>query len=549
MKQSNSQQTRWQLFYIWQMWISFIAICTISSVSFAAPKVPKALLANSLVYCTRPADITLTSQQLVPSRHINMISEQIYDKLIEYDPTSHTFKPSLAEHFSVSQDGRVITLHLRRNVAFQQTAWFTPTRTLNEEDVIFSLYRMLGDSDGVSQSIHHPTNVLEQQHNALLLRGAVIGEGNLRLKENIIKIVSEKPYQVQIYLAKPDNSILPYLASSEAGILSKEYALQLSAEENSAQLAQRPVGTGAYQLQSYVDNEYARLTPHWHYWGNKAYIEHMIIDFSSDSVGRMAKFLNNECDILDYPEPSHLTGVSLRKYQGRSIESVGENLAFLAFNPRSTKVQDFHLRHNISQGINRQRIADQLFLGTADIEVEAFPTQRSVLENKMPLLPRKNMQNVDRLLLWVVAENQIYNPHPLKMALMIQADLKKIGIDLAIRLVSRQFLNQQSAKQQADYDLILSGKVAQSNEINDFPIPALLGCDRAETRLWQGCTKAFAEENTRERNVDDISGNDLSIIPLVSVKHILLVKDRVKNVAINVFGQVKLSQIRLINGS
>ncbi|VEI46096.1 peptide ABC transporter substrate-binding protein [Actinobacillus equuli] len=88
-----------------------------------------------------------------------------------------------------------------------------------------------------------------------------------------------------------DNSVLAHLASQYAVILSKEYALQLNADENLAQLDLLPVGTGVYQLNDYVANEYVRLKPHNKYWGKKAHIPNMVIDVSTNSAGRIANIL------------------------------------------------------------------------------------------------------------------------------------------------------------------------------------------------------------------------------------------------------------------
>ncbi len=63
--------------------------------------------------------------------------------------------------------------------------------------------------------------------------------------------------------------MLAHLASQYAVILSKEYALQLNADDNLVQLDLLPVGTGVYQLESYENNDYVRLKPNMNYWGKK----------------------------------------------------------------------------------------------------------------------------------------------------------------------------------------------------------------------------------------------------------------------------------------
>lgn len=54
----------------------------------------------------------------------------------------------------------------------------------------------------------------------------------------------------------------------------------------------------------------------------------MVVDFSTEATGRMAKFLNNECDVVAFPEPSQLSVLNNRQL----ISSKGANLVYLAFN-------------------------------------------------------------------------------------------------------------------------------------------------------------------------------------------------------------------------
>ena len=58
--------------------------------------------------------------------------------------------PGLAESWEVSEDGLQVTFNLREGVQFQDTAYFTPTRDFNADDVLFTFQRQ-GDPD-------HPFN-------------------------------------------------------------------------------------------------------------------------------------------------------------------------------------------------------------------------------------------------------------------------------------------------------------------------------------------------------------------------------------------------------
>ncbi len=376
--------------------------------------------------------------------------------------------------------------------------------------------------------------------------------------------------------------MLAHLASQYAVILSKEYALQLNADDNLVQLDLLPVGTGVYQLESYENNDYVRLKPNMNYWGKKAHIQNMVVDFSTEATGRMAKFLNNECDVVAFPEPSQLSVLNNRQL----ISSKGANLVYLAFNMQRGIGQDLALRQRIARGINRKRIAEKLFYGTGEVADNLLPTALWSKKNNgsYPYQPYQNsgeqavemhgsiinrsldskteteeVNQKQRLKLWVIDEKRVYNQHPLKMAEMIRADLATQNLEVEIRAVSRAYLVQQLANKSADYDLILGGWLANNLDPNSF-LEALLSCKAAETvtNLSNWCNEDFdfwlqtarlsddpASANLLYEFAQKLLEEQLPILPLMNANRVLVIKDGVKQADISPFGQVKLSELRL----
>lgn len=565
----------------------FFANLGINSTAYAAPTIPQELLANSLVYCTTSSGFSFNPQKSDVSSNMNVVTEQIYDKLVEFNPKKNRLEPALAESYSMSDDGLAITLHLRKNVSFHHTAWFTPTRKLNAEDVVFSLKRMIGQESGLPDVKNEPESALHHQRQSYIYQKTA-GQiyfpyfESVDLANKIVSIEALSNDTVRIQLARPDSSLLAHLASQYAVILSKEYALQLIADDNLVQLDLLPVGTGVYQLENYENNNYVRLTPHTNYWGKKAYIQNMVVDFSTEATGRMAKFLNNECDVVAFPEPSQLSILHNQK----SISSQGANLAYLAFNMQREIGKDLALRQRIASGINRQRIAENLFYGTAEVADNLLPTVLWPKKNRgsYPYQPHHNpepqavekqeniannpserkkdgtaLYPIRRLTLWVIDEKRVYNPHPLKMAEMIRSDLATQNIDIEIRSVSRAYLVQQLANKSADYDLILGGWLANNLDPNSF-LDALLSCKSAETvtNLSNWCNEDFDFWlQTARLSADPASAHllyefaqklleeQLPILPLINANRVLVIKDGLENAEISPFGQVKLSALRL----
>lgn len=565
----------------------FFANLGINSTACAAPSIPQELLENSLVYCTTSSGFSFNPQKSDVSSNMNVVTEQIYDKLFEFNPKKNRLEPALAESYSISDDGLVITLNVRKNVSFHSTAWFTPSRKLNAEDVVFSLNRMIGRENDLPEVKNGAESALHHQRQSYIYQKAAEQIyypyfESVGLANKIVRITSPSNYVVQIELTKPDSALLAYLASQYAVILSKEYALQLNADDNLVQLDLLPVGTGVYQLESYENNDYVRLKPNVSYWGNKAHIQNMVVDFSTEATGRMAKFLNNECDVVAFPEPSQLS--VLRNHQ--LVSSKGANLAYLAFNMQRAIGQDLALRQKIASGINRQRLAEKLFYGTAEVADNVLPTalwpKKNTNSYPYRTFPNSAEQAVEKaensanqpldskiasvspkhhLKLWVIDEKRVYNPHPLKMAEMIRADLATQNVELEIQSVSRAYLVQQLANKTADYDLILGGWLANNLDPNSF-LNALLSCKTAETvtNLSNWCNEDFDFWLQTARLSDDqASANllyefsqklleeQLPILPLVNANRVLVVQKGIKQADISPFGQVKLSELRLLS--
>ncbi|AUI65479.1 MULTISPECIES: ABC transporter substrate-binding protein [Glaesserella] len=538
---------------------SFFAIFLGYSSAYASPKIPQPLLNDSLVYCTSASGFSFNPQKADAGSNINVVTEQIYDKLIEFDPEQNRLKPALAERFEVSDDGLTLTFYLRKKVSFHHTKWFTPTRYLTSEDVVFSLNRVLGKVDDLPELNRE---VVKKIQSPLLADRAYFSYfESIDLSNKIVSVSAPSAHVVTIQLTQPDSSILAHLASQYAVILSKEYALQLNADENLVQLDILPIGTGVYQLENYVQNDFVRLQPNGRYWGDKAKITNMVVDFSTSGTGRMAKFMNRECDIAAFPEPSQLS--ALQTNQGYIVETDGANLAFLAFNFQKEKMKDPLLRQKIAQSIDRDRLARILFYGVADVAQNVLPKALYAEANLdgYPYQPeiRKKNEVSDRLILWVIDEKRVYNLHPLKMAEYLRSELAKAGIEIEVKQVSRAYLVQQLEQGNAEYDLILSGWLAHNFDPNSF-LSSILSCRLKDkvTNLSNWCSLEFDELlNQAEKESDPqrrlayyqqiqaLLEERLPLLPLLNVKRLLVVNNTVEHVKISPFGQVELSKIKV----
>src|SRR5699024_2181678 len=105
-----------------------------------------------------------------------------------------------------------------------------------------------------------------------------------------------------------------------------------------------PIGTGPYQLKSYFRDKNIRLVRNDGYWGEKANIKNIVIDVSTTKTGRLARFLNGECDIVAFPDASQLKLLNERLPSVQISSSDSMNLSFLALNMKRPIMQNIDVR-------------------------------------------------------------------------------------------------------------------------------------------------------------------------------------------------------------
>ena len=557
-----------------KIFASFFLLAVAVNQAIAAPRVPEELTDNGLIYCTNATGFSFNPQTADAGTSMNVVTEQIYNKLFDISNTSAIPTPVLAQSYSVSPDGTVITIHLRKGIKFHRTDWFKPTRDFNADDVVFSLNRVLGYETYLPTLEQSSVDYKNPQYRIFHEQAKKVRFPyfeSIKLNQKIESVKALNSHTVQITLFKPDASILSHLASQYAIIFSQEYAVQLNADDNLVQLDILPVGTGPYKVKNYFRNQYVRLEKNEDYWKKDAKIKDIIIDLSTDRTGRLVKFFNGECQIASYPEVSQLGLLNKNDRRYYVKTSDGMNLAYLAFNFQKVAIQDEQLRRAIAQAINRQRIIKTIYHNTATVANNIIPNiswassvnTPDFAYDFSPVEAQKVLQNKQlNLNMWVINEEQVYNPAPLKTAELIKEDLNNVGVNVTIRSVTRTFLIDQLNKKSEDYDMILTGWLAGNLDPDSFMRP-ILSCSASNeiTNLSNWCSEKFDQfmdealdsANLRVRanaynQAQELILSELPIIPIANVKRVLVASSRVQHIEMSPFGSLNFSTLSLRKG-
>ncbi|MCE0492649.1 peptide ABC transporter substrate-binding protein SapA [Vibrio sp. DNF-1] len=436
---------------------------------------------TGFVYCAQGNSTTFNPQLAESGLIVSALGPQIYDTLLVLNDNNQKPRPNIAESWTVSDNGTHYVFKLRKNVHFQNTAWFTPSRTLNARDVVFSFDRIINPEN--------PFHFVNGGHYPWF-----DGINFVQLVKSV-KMLDD--YTVEFILSKPDNSFLSNIATPHAVILSEEYADQLILEDEKGMLDNFPVGTGPFYVDEFHSDDFIRLRRNNNYWNGVAKMAQVVFDISQRGTGTLAKLLLNECDVLSTPISSQIPIIEQRPNIGL-LSAPAMNVSYIAINTEHPAIKDRRVRKAISMAINRNNILDSVYYGTGSIAYTMLPPSSWAYQKDtfnvrydknyaLGLLKDAGFDSGLELTMLVPLKPSSYNPSPRKTAELIQSDLKNVGITLHLiseKRVSKEELN--------SVDLIITGWSGKTADPDSFLRP-ILSCSAVKNgrNLSKWCNPDF----------------------------------------------------------
>ena len=524
-------------------------LLSLSVLSASALAAPTDNIRNSgFVYCVNGTVNTFNPQMVSSGLVVDTLAAQLYDRLLDVDPYTYRLIPDLAQSWEVRDNGATYRFHLRKDVSFQHTNWFKPTRKMNADDVVFSFARMFDRQ--------HPW------HN--VNGGSYPYFDSLQFSDSVQSVKKLDNDTVEIRLNSPDASFLWHIATHYAPILSQEYADKLTAKGQQERLDREPVGTGPFQLSEYRTGQYLRLARNPQYWRGVPRLQQVVIDLGVGGTGRLSKLLTGECDVLAYPAASQLS-ILRDDPRLRMTLRPGMNIAYLAFNTRKPPLDRPEVRHALALAINNERLMESIYYGTAETAASILPRASWAYDNDArvteynPSKAREELKALGiedlHLRLVVPTTSQSWNPSPLKTAELLQADLAQIGVRVTITPVEGRF--QEAQLMAMNHDLTLTGWATDSNDPDSFFRP-LLSCAaiRSQTNFAHWCSPAFDEALQRallsqqlSSRIDSydqaqqILAQELPVLPLASSLRLQAYRHDIKGLVLSPFGNASFAGV------
>ncbi|WP_024556141.1 ABC transporter substrate-binding protein SapA [Franconibacter pulveris 1160] len=514
----------------------------------ASAEQPADIRQSGFVYCVNGQVNTFTPQKAGSGLIVDTLAAQLYDRLLDVDPYTYRLVPELAESWEVLDNGATYRFRLRNNVHFQSTAWFTPTRPLNADDVVFSFQRIFNRN--------HPWHAVNGASYPYF--------DSLQFAESVQSVRKLDNRTVEFRLAKPDASFLWHLATHYASVMSAEYADKLTASDKQEQFDREPVGSGPFKLSEYRAGQYIRLVRHDGYWRGQPLMPQVVVDLGSGGTGRLSKLLTGECDVLAWPAASQLT-ILRDDPRLRLNLRPGMNIAYLAFNTSKPPLDNPEVRHALALAINNQRLMQSIYYGTAETASSILPRASWAYDNESKVTeynPRRAREKLRELgirdltlQLWVPTSSQAWNPSPLKTAELIQADMAQVGVEVKIVPVEGRF--QEARLMDMTHDLTLAGWTTDSNDPDSIFRP-LLSCAaiHSQTNYAHWCNrpfdnllqKALASQQLASRieaytAAQHMLADQLPVLPLASSLRLQAYRYDMKGLVLSPFGNASFAGV------
>lgn len=381
------------------------------------------------------------------------VTKNIFDTLLDYEDDNMKVVPALAESWQISEDGLTYTFQLRQGVKFHDGTPF------NAEAVKFNFDRWADPNDPQKDTFEYYTSQF----------GDVIKE---------VEVKDE--YTVVFHLNRTQGPFLQNLAMPPFGIASPT-----ALKEKGEKFAQEPVGTGPFIFKEWKAKDTITLEKNPDYW-MKGYpkLDRVIFKVIPDNSARLNALKAGDIDIMDNVNPADVEKVKADDNLTLMIRPAF-NVAYLGFNTEKEPLNKPEVRRAIAHAVNKQGIIDALYSGMATPAKNPMPPSlwgyndeiqdyEYDLDKAKQLLAEAGYPNGFKVNFYAMTAVRAYMPDGPKVAEIIAADLKKIGIETEI--VSPEWTVYLDETREGKQDLFLLGWIGDNGDPDNF-IYALLDQD------------------------------------------------------------------------
>ncbi len=315
----------------------------------------------------------IESQYLDPTRTSQnadiWISLNIYDTLLQPTADGTGVQPGLASAWSVSPDGKAITLTMRPDLKFADGS------PLEVSDVKWSLDRARAKPEG--------------------------GEFAFLLA-SIAAIETLGTDTVLISLSHPDPVMLQALSTFNAGIMPEKLLMAApgaTLEEKTKAFADHPVGSGPFTLESWKRNTEMVLVRNPHYWRKAEdgkplpYLDTVRLVIIPDDATRILKLRAAELDIAEFVPYSRVAELKadpkldMVLFPAAQVNYFSLNARPLFKDGGKNPMADVRVRQALNYATDKEALIQAVSYGTGTVQRSLMPMSTPLASGPAQLYP------------------------------------------------------------------------------------------------------------------------------------------------------------------
>jgi peptide/nickel transport system substrate-binding protein len=273
------------------------------------------------------------------------------------------------------------------------------------------------------------------------------------------------PYRVKITLKAPNVAFLDMLAKyTELRIIPRGSPTKI----------RHPIGTGPFKFKEWVKDDRLTLVKNMHYWKKGLpYLDKIIYKPFPEPTTRVINLTTGKVDSVH--ELPVQDAVELKKNPRiKVIGRAGAQSEQLYMNTTKPPFNNKKVRKAVAYGIDRQAIADSVFMGLAEVAHDLFPSWYWVHnpevksypynpEKAKGLLKEAGYSAKNPLSFTIIATNDAVF---VDQMVIIQAQLAKIGVKVNVMPVEKSYrVDAQYGRKGRDYEALISGGSDEMTEL------------------------------------------------------------------------------------
>ncbi|MHC4952392.1 MAG: ABC transporter substrate-binding protein [Planctomycetota bacterium] len=382
-----------------------------------------------------------------------MVVTNIFDNLVTFKDGSTELKPWLAERWESSEDAKVWTFFLRKDVKFHDGT------NVDAGAVKFSFDRQMQED--------HPARRSDSVFSYFELFGA------------LQKVEAVDQYTVRFTLAEPVGFFDAMLAMFCVAIISPTaYASEGKDADGryNYDFSQNPVGSGPFRFVEWKKDEYIKLAANPDHFAGEPEIGTLIFKPVKEAQPRLKELEAGALTGMDNP---HLVDVKRMRDSGTKLQvlrSPGINVCYLAMNTQKKPYTDKRVRQAVAYAINKKRLIEAAYAGIGDPAVSMCPQSLKghlAMEDRKPdlakakqLLAEAGYPNGFETEFWYPVIQRAYLPDSSATAIQIAQDLKAIGIKANLKKV--EWTPYLAGTSNGSHELCIMGWMADFGDPDNF---------------------------------------------------------------------------------